>query len=156
MSSFSFRPSPRRRSARRDPERRALFEGVAALGQYRNFALVGIAGRNAQNGRSTIYVHAKIMLIDDSWATIGSCNLHRNSLFGSTEMNASFWDPNVVRALRCDLLAEHLDRDTAHLDDRAALGCYRDVAEENRAKRAAGDAQWRGLAFGLDPASYGA
>lgn len=32
---------------------------------------------------------------DDVWATIGSCNLHRYSLFGSGEMNATFWSPGV-------------------------------------------------------------
>ena len=143
------------RAARQNPERKSLFEGVAALGRYESFALVGIAGRNAQGGRSNIYVHSKIMLIDDAWATIGSCNLHANSLFGHTEMNASFSDPNVVRALRCDLLAEHIGQDTAHLDDRAALALYRLVAEENRRKWQAGDCNWQGLAFRLNPETYG-
>lgn len=36
------------------------------------------------------------MLVDDAWATIGSCNLHSSSLFGKIEMNASL-DPEVVR-----------------------------------------------------------
>jgi len=96
------------------------------------------------------------MLVDDAWATIGSCNLHAPSLFSNTEMNATFWDPNVVRALRCELLAEHLGRATADLDDGAALRLFRRVARENRQRRDAGDAAWQGLAFSLDPASYGA
>ena len=86
---------------------------------------------------------------------MGSCNLHASSLFGNSEMNASFWDPAVVRDLRRDLLAEHLGRDTGHLDDRAALDLYRQVAQENRCKRDGGDADWQGLAFRLDPATYG-
>jgi cardiolipin synthase len=143
------------RAARRNPERQSLFDAVAALGRHESFALVGIAGRDAQNGRSNIYVHSKIMLIDDAWATIGSCNLHANSLFGHTEMNASFWDPKVVRALRCELLAEHIGQDTAHLDDRAALALYRLVAEENRRKREVGDCNWQGLAFRLSAETYG-
>jgi phosphatidylserine/phosphatidylglycerophosphate/cardiolipin synthase-like enzyme len=95
------------------------------------------------------------MLIDDAWATIGSCNLHAHSLTGHSEMNASIWDPEVTRALRCELLAEHLGRDTAGIDDRAALRLYREIARANR-KHDSGDAGWQGLAFSLDPAMYGA
>jgi phosphatidylserine/phosphatidylglycerophosphate/cardiolipin synthase-like enzyme len=144
------------RAARGDPQRSALFRQIEALGRYDNFTLAGMAGRNAQGGRSNVYVHGKIMLVDDAWATIGSCNLHANSLFGNTEMNASFWDPAVVRALRCELLAGHLGRDTAPLDDRAALRLYRSIARDNRRRWEAGDAEWQGLVFSLDPASYAA
>jgi phosphatidylserine/phosphatidylglycerophosphate/cardiolipin synthase-like enzyme len=147
-------PEAHVRAARRDSQRSALFKQVEALGRYDNFALVGMAGRNAEGGRSNVYVHGKIMLVDDAWATIGSCNLHAYSLFGNTEMNASFWDPTVVRALRRALLAGHLGRDTAQLDDRAALALYRSIAEDNRRRREAGDADWQGLVFRLDPASY--
>jgi len=143
-------------AARKNPQRKALFDGIAALGRYENFALVGIAGRNALGSRSSIYVHAKVMLIDDAWATIGSCNLHTHSLTGHTEMNASIWDPEVVRALRCELLAEHLGQDTAGIDDRAALCLYRKTARENRRRHDADDSNWQGLAFSLDPAMYGA
>jgi phosphatidylserine/phosphatidylglycerophosphate/cardiolipin synthase-like enzyme len=143
------------RAARRNPERRAHFEQLAALGRHERFTLAGIAGRDAQGGRSNVYVHAKIMLVDDAWATIGSCNLHSGSMLGNSELNAAFWDPGVVRALRCRLLAEHLDCDTASLDDRAALGLYSRIARDNGARRDAGDSGWQGLAFALDAAGYG-
>ncbi len=143
------------RLARQNPQRKPLFDGVAALGRYENFALVGIAGLDAQGGRSNIYVHSKVMLVDDVWATIGSCNLHALSLSGHSEMNASIWDPEVVHALRCELLAKHLGRDTAGIDDRAALRLYREIARENRGRRDANDYDWQGLAFALDPAAYG-
>jgi cardiolipin synthase len=68
------------RAARHDPERRLLFDRVAALGQCENFALVGIAAKDAEGERRDIYVHGKIMLVDDAWATIGSCNLHAGSI----------------------------------------------------------------------------
>jgi cardiolipin synthase len=142
-------------AARKNPQRKALFDGIAALGRHENFLLAGIAGPNARGSRSNIYVHAKIMLVDDSWATIGSCNLHAHSLSGHSEMNASIWDPQVVRALRSELLAEHLGQDTAGIDDRTALGLYREIARENRRRRDANDLNWQGLAFSLDPARYG-
>jgi phosphatidylserine/phosphatidylglycerophosphate/cardiolipin synthase-like enzyme len=148
-------PEEHVRAARRDPERMSLFDQVASLGQYEHFALVGIAALNEEGVRRDIYVHGKIMLIDDAWATIGSCNLHSNSLYGHTEMNASFWDAEVVRALRCALLAEHLGEDTAHLDARAALQLYRRIAGENRRRHDTGDSNWPGLAYRLDPSTYG-
>jgi cardiolipin synthase len=87
----------------------------------------------------------------DNW----SCNLHSNSLFGHTEMNAAIWDPKVVRALRHQLLSEHLGQDTSLLDDRTALQLYRKVAQENQLKGECGDFNWEGLAFRLDPKTYG-
>jgi cardiolipin synthase len=143
------------RAARQNPQRKPLFDGVARLGHYEDFTLAGIASLDAQGRRRSIYVHSKIMLVDDAFATIGSCNLHAHSLSGHTEMNAAIWDPKVVRGLRCELLAEHLGQDTAGIDDRAALRLYREIARTNRRKRDAGDFDWQGLAFSLDPAVYG-
>jgi phosphatidylserine/phosphatidylglycerophosphate/cardiolipin synthase-like enzyme len=148
-------PEDRVRRASRLPEGQALRERLGALGRHERLALAGIAGRGAGGARHDVYVHAKVMLVDDAWATIGSCNLHAASVLGNGEMNATFWDPPVVRALRCELLAEHLGMDTADLDDRAALCEYRRIARENRRRRDAGDPDWQGLAFGLDPSTYG-
>lgn len=136
-------------------EQQAFLDSWAALGAYEHFTLAGIAGLNAEGRRTPVYVHAKIMLIDDEWATIGSCNLHRSSLFGNGEMNATFWSPETVRALRCELFQEHLDLDTSRMDDRAALQTFRRIAQENRARFDASDPDWQGLAFTLDPAGFG-
>jgi cardiolipin synthase len=143
------------RAARQRPESRSLFDQLAALGAHDRFALVGIAGADAEGRRHNIYVHAKVMLVDDAWMTIGSCNIARRSFFGDIEINASIWDPLAVRALRRALLAEHLDIDTGQMDDRSALALYRGIAAENRVRRDAGQGDWQGLAFTLDPATYG-
>jgi phosphatidylserine/phosphatidylglycerophosphate/cardiolipin synthase-like enzyme len=136
-------------------DQEAFFESWTALGAYEHFTLAGIAGLNAEDRRTPVYVHAKLMLVDDVWATIGSCNLHRYSLFGSGEMNATFWSPETVRTLRCELFQEHLDQDTSHMDDRTALQSFRKIALENRRRFDAGNPIWQGLAFALDPAGYG-
>ena len=62
---------------------------------------------------------------------IGSTNLANRSFYGDTELNASLWHGPTVRALRAELLREHLGRDTSALDDRAALRLYRDLARSN-------------------------
>jgi cardiolipin synthase len=84
-------------AARKDPAQRALFDGLEALGRHPKFRLAGLP----------VYVHAKLMIVDDVWATIGSCNLHAHSLGGSAEMNASIWDADVSRNLRANLMRRH-------------------------------------------------
>jgi phosphatidylserine/phosphatidylglycerophosphate/cardiolipin synthase-like enzyme len=62
-----------------------------------------------------IYVHAKVMVIDDVFLSVGSANLNRRSLYHDGELN-SFTLPqhlkgdpdNPARLLRCRLWAEHL------------------------------------------------
>ena len=84
-----------------------------------------------------VYVHAKIMLVDDAWATIGSTNVAERSFRGDTELNASLWHGDVVRELRRDLLAEHLGVDTAGLGRRGgAAALPRARPGERRAARA--------------------
>jgi cardiolipin synthase len=148
-------PEQHVRNARWSATRRDFFDPIEALGEYDNFTLMGIAGKNPLGGRGAVYVHSKIMLIDDVWATIGSCNLHGYSLFGNTEMNASIWDGSVVRALRCALLGEHMDYNTTALNDRAAHGLCRQLAVKNRLRLDTGDGNWQGFVFRIDPAAYG-
>ena len=141
-------------AARRDPQAASRFWGIEALGRHENFTLAGVAEPH-DGGRRAAYVHAKMMMIDDAWTTIGSCNLHPYSLGGNSEMNASIWDDDVARALRCRLLAQHLGVDTSQMDDRAALRLFRDMARGNREKMDRRAPDWKGLAFALSPETYG-
>lgn len=139
--------------ARRDPRSKPFFDRLGALGQRPNFLLTGIAAKGDDGVRRNVYVHAKTMLIDDAWATIGSCNIGARSFFGDTELNVSFHHPATVRALRCELLREHLGEDTAGLDDIRALDLYREIARRNAETDRA--EPWQGIAFALDPMTYG-
>lgn len=136
------------------PRRRAFLKARAELGAFDHFLLAGIAGLGSDGRRKPIYVHSKLMLIDDEWATVGSCNLHRFSLFGNCEMNAAFAEHDTVRRFRSLLFREHLDEDTSDIDARAALQLFRKIARRNRKKMDAGDDDWQGLAFELDVATY--
>jgi cardiolipin synthase A/B len=124
---------------------------LAAIGAFKNFTLAGIAGLGNDRQRKPVWVHAKLMVVDGEWGTVGSCNLHRHSLFGNSEMNAAFWDRKTARALLSELLREHLERDISGTDDIAALQLFRAIAEDNRKLFNAGDPAWRGLAFSLLP-----
>ncbi|GAA1849632.1 phospholipase D-like domain-containing protein [Microlunatus capsulatus] len=63
-----------------------------------------------------VYVHAKICVMDDCWATIGSDNFNRRSWTHDSELSAVVVDTEggdhsaYARRLRLTLAAEHLDR----------------------------------------------
>ncbi|HET7268450.1 MAG TPA: phospholipase D-like domain-containing protein [Oleiagrimonas sp.] len=77
-----------------------------------------------RNGTS-IYVHAKIMIVDDVLLRVGSSNLNNRSMGFDTECDLAIEaaDDDVtlrrhVQAVRRDLLCEHLDTDVDTFDAR--------------------------------------
>ncbi len=130
---------------------------AAQLGQAEAMAMVRAAGgprvqifdiENAA-GRP-IYVHAKVCIIDDVWAAVGSNNLNNRSWTHDSELTAAILDDerdprdpldpaglgdgarSFARRLRLDLMREHLDLvdDAELLDpDRAPEAVRRQVAE---------------------------
>jgi phosphatidylserine/phosphatidylglycerophosphate/cardiolipin synthase-like enzyme len=99
----------------------------------------------ARNGaeRAPIYVHAKVAVVDDRWLTIGSANLNEHSLFNDTEVNLVSCEPELARATRERLWAEHLEltlddvqgRDAAELVDER----WYPIAEEQLGRRSRGE-----------------
>jgi phosphatidylserine/phosphatidylglycerophosphate/cardiolipin synthase-like enzyme len=61
-----------------------------------------------------IYVHAKVCIIDDTWATIGSDNFNLRSWTYDSELTCAVHDPSegdgMPRQLRLQLSREHLGR----------------------------------------------
>lgn len=95
-----------------------------------------------------VYVHAKMAVVDDVWAMIGSDNLNRRSWTHDSELSISVLDRThdsreprdpaglgdharrFARDLRIDLLREHLDRDPSDVVDLIAPDdAFRAVAE---------------------------
>jgi phosphatidylserine/phosphatidylglycerophosphate/cardiolipin synthase-like enzyme len=124
------------------------------LARASGFTLAGLAGLDQDGARQPVQVHSKLMIVDDAWATVGSCNLHHYSLHGNSELNVAFAGPETVRALRRDLFAEHIGMDTSHLDGRSAVDLFREVAQRNAARRVEGDSAWEGIAVALDPLQW--
>jgi phosphatidylserine/phosphatidylglycerophosphate/cardiolipin synthase-like enzyme len=99
----------------------------------------------ARNGadREPIYVHAKVGIVDDRWLTIGSANLNEHSLFNDTEVNLVSREPELARATRERLWAEHLElplddvrrREAAELVDEL----WYPIAEEQLGRRNRGE-----------------
>ncbi|HVM45286.1 MAG TPA: phospholipase D-like domain-containing protein [Candidatus Thermoplasmatota archaeon] len=99
-----------------------------------------------------IYVHSKVAVVDDEWATIGSANLDSISLheadeFGvraprNVDLNAVFLDAAFAAALRRRLWGEHLaDRGVWSAEPPAGgwLAHWRGIAEENYRRWEAGE-----------------
>ncbi|MEO8557312.1 MAG: phospholipase D family protein [Actinomycetota bacterium] len=57
-----------------------------------------------------VYVHAKVCVIDDQWASVGSDNFNRRSWTHDSELSAAVLDPGYAQALRLNLAREHLER----------------------------------------------
>jgi phosphatidylserine/phosphatidylglycerophosphate/cardiolipin synthase-like enzyme len=55
-----------------------------------------------------IYVHAKVGIVDDRWATAGSANLNSRGMSHDAEINVAVLDGDFARGLRLALWAEHL------------------------------------------------
>jgi phosphatidylserine/phosphatidylglycerophosphate/cardiolipin synthase-like enzyme len=56
-----------------------------------------------------VYVHAKVCVIDDTWASVGSDNFNRRSWTHDSELSAAVCHPDYARSLRMTLAREHLD-----------------------------------------------
>jgi len=143
---------PEYHRARRIPALKPFFDLVASLDRYPGFSLVAIAATAGPGDYREIYVHAKVALVDDAWATIGSTNTADRSFQRDTELNASIWHGDVVGRLRRDLFQEHLGLDTKVLDDVGALRRFHEQARDNAWRRAG----WRAPRGPRLPARCGA
>jgi phosphatidylserine/phosphatidylglycerophosphate/cardiolipin synthase-like enzyme len=88
----------------------------------------------------SVYVHAKIGIVDDRWLTVGSANLNEHSLFNDSEANLVTHDEELVRAARLRLWSEHLGRPEAELDgDPTSVidRVWKPIADEQLARRRA-------------------
>jgi phosphatidylserine/phosphatidylglycerophosphate/cardiolipin synthase-like enzyme len=99
------RPLPEVFDARKRHPR--LFAALEALARHEQFTLAGLAWADDANLRHDVYVHSKLMIVDDAWMTVGSANLEKDSLERHTELNVACWDAHVVHELRQELFAEH-------------------------------------------------
>jgi cardiolipin synthase len=142
------------RVMRQAAEHKPTFDLIAACGEHENFTIAGLAAPMPDGSRGNVYVHGKLMLVDDVFATIGSTNFADRSFRNQTEMNVSFQDAATVKSLRCDLFGEHLAQDTSALDAAEALRLFASVARANARRRDAGDMAWQGLVVALDAAAY--
>jgi phosphatidylserine/phosphatidylglycerophosphate/cardiolipin synthase-like enzyme len=89
----------------------------AAITTLRAVAPARVAFYGLENPEGVpVYVHAKVCIIDDQWASVGSDNFNRRSWTHDSELTAAVYHPGYCRQLRLDLAGEHLEGDQG-LDD---------------------------------------
>jgi phosphatidylserine/phosphatidylglycerophosphate/cardiolipin synthase-like enzyme len=90
----------------------------AALSAIRAAAPDRVAVYGVENHAGTpVYVHAKVCVMDDEWASVGSDNFNRRSWTHDSELSVAVWDTTqtpdgarrYARDLRLALTREHLD-----------------------------------------------
>ncbi len=95
------------------------------------FAAYGIENRSG----TPVYVHAKVCVVDDLWASVGSDNFNRRSWTHDSELTAAVVDEgggtglSYAARLRLLLAAEHLDREVAGADDDGLLAVMADCID---------------------------
>lgn len=93
---------------------RAADNGRGIFSAYCPYSSGPTGGEHAFNYRP-IYVHAKVMVVDDEWVTIGSANLNERGLITDSEIVAAIREPDIARAVRVDLWSEHLSMSRAEV-----------------------------------------
>jgi phosphatidylserine/phosphatidylglycerophosphate/cardiolipin synthase-like enzyme len=97
-----------------------------SIGRLVRAASGRVAAYGIENHAGTpVYVHAKVCVIDDIWASTGSDNFNRRSWTHDSELSAVVLDEDYARDLRLTLAAEHLDR----LGDVAERGLHEAMAD---------------------------
>lgn len=94
-------------------------------------------------------VHSKMLIVDDEYLSVGSCNKDNRGLLYEGELNVSVWDPEWVREARRRVYRNLVGPARAPEvgDDPAAnLALLKDVAERN----ASLEAWWHANGAGLD------
>ncbi|MGN6783113.1 MAG: phospholipase D-like domain-containing protein [Marmoricola sp.] len=106
-----------------------LLGRMRSLGRLQAVAPGRVAAYSLENHAGTpVYVHAKVCVVDDIWAGVGSDNFNRRSWTHDSELSAVVLDEEYARGLRLGLLAEHLDR-AAEVRDRGLEAALADCVE---------------------------
>lgn len=94
---------------------RRLGEDARARGHH--FGVYYSASPSPRHERAPTYIHSKLMIVDDTFLTIGSANMTNRSMAFDAELQASWEagpdDPDLaaaIRRVRAELLAEHSGR----------------------------------------------
>jgi phosphatidylserine/phosphatidylglycerophosphate/cardiolipin synthase-like enzyme len=58
-----------------------------------------------------VYIHSKLMIVDDVFTTLGSANINERSMSSDSELNICVEDPAVAKPLRRQLWGLHTGED---------------------------------------------
>ncbi|WP_321885014.1 phospholipase D-like domain-containing protein [Paraburkholderia bannensis] len=91
-----------------------------------------VAPDSPPGGWLPVYVHAKVMTIDDAFTTQGSANLNSRSMENDSEINICTDHGEVARSLRSKLWTLHTKGLGAQDDPLAAFDAWSDIIKQNK------------------------
>jgi len=133
-----------------------FLHSLPRLQQYRNFTLVGLL-LERPSGLHSLYVHSKLLVVDDEFLTAGSANMvHLSFDCDHTEVNAAVWSADVAQEMRERLFSEHMGipREQLPSSTQEQFSQFRALAHEN-AKRIRKRQSLHGRVHAMDARSYG-
>lgn len=83
-----------------------------------------------------VYIHAKLMIVDDAYMTLGSTNINTRSMEVDTEINLAHDRPEVTRPARLKLWESHTNGRGAQVDTKEAFETWTDIMGKNAEHRA--------------------
>jgi phosphatidylserine/phosphatidylglycerophosphate/cardiolipin synthase-like enzyme len=91
----------------------------------------------------TVDMHAKVLIVDDVWLTVGSANINERGFKYEAEINAAILNRKTARDLRVRLMAEHLkipghEAESKLGDADAAFDLWEEHCAANEKARATG------------------
>jgi phosphatidylserine/phosphatidylglycerophosphate/cardiolipin synthase-like enzyme len=82
-----------------------------------------------------VYIHSKLMIVDDVFTTLGSANINERSMSSDSELNICVEDPAVAKPLRRQLWGLHTKDTTLSEDISTEYQRWSDVLTENNDRR---------------------
>ncbi|KQZ92379.1 phospholipase D-like domain-containing protein [Pseudomonas sp. Root562] len=85
-----------------------------------------------------VYVHSKLMIVDDVFTTLGSANINTRSMQVDSELNICIEDPAVTKPLREHLFGVHTGGEAFGSDMDGMFKRWNEILVENNARRVEG------------------
>jgi phosphatidylserine/phosphatidylglycerophosphate/cardiolipin synthase-like enzyme len=82
-----------------------------------------------------VYIHAKLMTIDDTFMTVGSANINTRSMQVDSELNIAHCKEDITCAARRTLWEHHTNGRGAQDNPGEAFDAWEDIMEKNKARR---------------------
>ncbi|NWC11958.1 phospholipase, partial [Pseudomonas agarici] len=82
-----------------------------------------------------VYIHSKLMIVNDVFTTHGSANINTRSMQVDSELNIAHEWMSVTQALRRRLWNLHTDKRGAQDDPRRAFDAWQDIIDKNKQRQ---------------------
>ncbi|MCQ9473785.1 phospholipase D-like domain-containing protein, partial [Pseudomonas alliivorans] len=79
-----------------------------------------------------VYIHSKLMIVNDVYTTHGSANINTRSMMGDSELNICHEHADTTQQLRRRLWNLHTGNKGAQDDPKDAFAAWQDVVDNNK------------------------